>query len=141
MKATMSEAGLRLYGELATASDRPQLIASAVASHRIPSDDLPELFWFAWVYSDEPTLTLSEAVWTSIFKTAGFFSWPSARARPLTPMTVYRGAMVDRPQPMSWTVVVNSTQLTDIALVEHQTRPRPHPLPTDAHQRPITATS
>lgn len=98
----MSEEGLRLYGELATASDRPQLVASAVASRRIPSDDLPELIWFTWVHTDEPTRTLEEAVWRSIFKAAGFFSWPSDRERPLTPITVYRGSTVDRLRRMSW---------------------------------------
>lgn len=166
----MSEEGLRLYSELVTASDRPRLIASAVSSHRIPPDELPELIWFVWVKTDEPTRTLGEAAWMSIFKTAGFFSWPATRERPLAPMTIYRDATADRLRHMYWaenlevartlgrrhvshapaavysatippeavlaflerrgegtTVVVDSTQLTYITLVEHLNQPWPRP--------------
>ena len=98
----LSEAGIRVLGDMMPSAQRPRVLRDAVRASRVPVDDLPELIAFAWLRDDSPTSDITEPDWTEIFKTVGFFSHPPGRSLPASTITVYRGATADRLHRMSW---------------------------------------
>lgn len=83
-------------------AQRPRVLLDAIRGGRVPTEDLPELIAFAWLRDDSPTSDITESDWTEIFEASGFVSYPQARSRPTSAVTVYRGATTDRLLRMSW---------------------------------------
>ena len=98
----LSPAGIAVLSTMSPSSQRPRVLRDAARAGQVPADDLPELIAFAWLRDDSPTADISEADWLEIFAASGFFSYPTGRHRPASPVTLYRGARADRRLGMSW---------------------------------------
>ena len=92
----LSPAGIAVLSTMSPSSQRPRVLRDAVRAAQVPADDLPELIAFAWLRDDSPTADISEADWLEIFAASGFFSYPTGRHRPTSPVNLYRGARADR---------------------------------------------
>ncbi len=85
----------------------PRILHGAWDAGQISDLDLRGLIPDTWLYMDWPERVIGAALWTRMFRAAGFLSIPYGLLRPSTPLTVYRGARAERRGGMSWTEDVN----------------------------------
>jgi hypothetical protein len=85
----------------------PQILYDAWSSQLISDLDLRGLIPDTWLYVDWPERIIGAAKWVTMFRAAGFLSIPYGLPSPAGPMTVYRGASVERMAGMSWSEDIN----------------------------------
>jgi hypothetical protein len=108
----MSPAGFSVFSEIITDRQPSRALCDAVAAGRVPAEDLPEMIAYISTRDDSPTSGVSEADWLTVFRGAGFFSWPPVVVRkadgsadplrPSSPVTLHRGSTAERSRRMSW---------------------------------------
>jgi hypothetical protein len=95
------------------ADEVPPIVYRAWQSGRLTGETLSEAIWAAWFHNKDPMRSIGQRAWVRLFKAAGFISAGYEKSenayelhwdQPTEPVTVWRGAALDRGRGMSWTL-------------------------------------
>lgn len=101
----VSHAAMRLLaGIVADRFQGPRILFDAWAAGAVSNEDLRQLIPDTWLYVD---WIIGARKWVQMFRAAGFLSIPYGLPAPDRPLTVFRGASLERQSGMSWTPDIN----------------------------------
>lgn len=100
----LSEAAIRLQGDVIGKPDGPNVLLDAWRHGLVSDTDLRGLLPDAWTRSgnDRPEQVIGTRAWVRMFRAAGFVSQPTYLTAPDKTLRVYRGAPEQRWCGMAW---------------------------------------
>lgn len=98
----MSDAAIRLQGEIIGQPNGPQRLYDAWTTGEIVDNDLRSLIPDTWTRCDQPEQIIGASCWVPMFRAAGQLVLPTNLPTPTYPLKIYRAAPEARRHGMAW---------------------------------------